>query len=136
MSLPKTPFEIDHLSRKIRQNHSEAKTHFGSIINYHRAIDAFFFFDTVCLPPPPPAPPPIPTKVLSLDQLSDRGVKHLEADVQYLCNVFHALDLAAPPILEHLMVLAALGRDEAVGHMAQETVSGKFAAVLYGVGWL
>ncbi len=64
-------------------------------------------------------------KVLSLQQLSDRGVKHLEADVKYLTNVFHALDLAAPPVLEHLGLLAALGKDEAATHLAQETVAGE-----------
>eukprot|EP00903_Cladosiphon_okamuranus_P014110 g13116.t1 len=63
-------------------------------------------------------------KVLTLPQLSERGVKHLEADLKYLSNVFHALDLPAPPVLEHLSVLAGLGRDEAVTHLAQETVAG------------
>lgn len=64
-------------------------------------------------------------KVLSLPQLSERGVKHLDADVKYLSNVFHALDLPAPPILEHLSLLAALDRDHAVAHLAQETVTGE-----------
>lgn len=64
-------------------------------------------------------------QVLTLPQLSERGVKHLDADVKYLSNVFHALDLPAPPVLEHLSVLAALSRDEAVTHLAQETVAGK-----------
>lgn len=52
-------------------------------------------------------------------------MKHLEADLKYLSNVFHALDLPAPPVLEHLRVLAALGRDEAVTHLTQKTVAGK-----------
>lgn len=64
-------------------------------------------------------------KVLSLPQLSERGVKHLDADVKYLSNVFHALDLPAPPILEHLSLLAALDRDHAAAHLAQETVAGE-----------
>eukprot|EP00752_Nemacystus_decipiens_P003518 g3245.t2 len=63
-------------------------------------------------------------KVLTLPQLSERGVNHLDADVKYLSNVFHALDLPAPPVLEHLSVLAGLSRDEAVTHLAQEKVSG------------
>lgn len=65
------------------------------------------------------------SKVLSLPQLSERGARHLEADVKYLSNVFNALDLAAPPVLEHLSMLAALGREEAATHLAQETVTGE-----------
>ncbi|CAM9293267.1 unnamed protein product [Scytosiphon promiscuus] len=67
-------------------------------------------------------------KVLSLPKLSERGVKHLDADVKYLSNVFHALDLPAPPILEHLSLLAALDRDHAAAHLAQETVADYGAA--------
>lgn len=58
-------------------------------------------------------------------------MKHLEADLKYLSNVFHALDLPAPPVLEHLNVLAALGRDEAATHLAQETVAGKKGEMVY-----
>lgn len=64
-------------------------------------------------------------KVLALPKLSERGVKHLEADLKYLANVFNALDLSAPPILEHVTSLAALETEEAMGHLAQETVSGE-----------
>ncbi|CAM9472002.1 unnamed protein product [Ectocarpus sp. 4 AP-2014] len=67
-------------------------------------------------------------KVLSLPQLSERGTKHLEADLKYLSNVFHALDLPAPPVLEHLSLLAGLSRDEAATHLVQETVVGYGAA--------
>ncbi|CAN0542112.1 unnamed protein product, partial [Ectocarpus sp. 12 AP-2014] len=64
-------------------------------------------------------------KVLSLPQLSERGTKHLEADLKYLSNVFHALDLPAPPVLEHVRLLAGLSRDEAATHLVQETVAGE-----------
>lgn len=64
-------------------------------------------------------------KVLSLPQLSERGTKHLEADLKYLSNVFHALDLPAPPVLEHVSLLAGLSRDEAATHLVQETVTGE-----------
>lgn len=64
--------------------------------------------------------------MLSLSQLSERGVKHLEADLKYLSNVFHALDLAAPPILDHLTLLAGFGTEEAVNHLAQETTTGEW----------
>ncbi|CAM9755167.1 unnamed protein product, partial [Ectocarpus fasciculatus] len=67
-------------------------------------------------------------KVLSLPQLSERGTKHLEADLKYLSNVFHALDLPAPPVLEHVSLLAGLSRDEAATHLIQETVTGYGAA--------
>eukprot|EP00904_Undaria_pinnatifida_P008473 jgi/Undpi1/4756/HiC_scaffold_18.g08109.m1 len=64
-------------------------------------------------------------KMLSLPRLSERGVKHLEADLKYLSNVFHALDLAPPHALEHVSMLASLGKEEAASHLAQETSAGK-----------
>ena len=67
-------------------------------------------------------------KVLALPRLSERGVKHLEADLKYLSNVFHALDLSAPPVLEHVTSLVELGTEEAYGHLAQETVAGESRA--------
>lgn len=72
----------------------------------------------------PPSPPHTP-KVLSLTRVSERGARQLEADLKYLSNVFHALDLAPPPALEYLTMLVALGGEEAASHLAQETVAGE-----------
>lgn len=77
----------------------------------------------------------VPLQVLALPQLSERGVKHLEADVKYLSNVFHALDLAAPPVLEHLSLVTSLSRDEAVTRLVQKTVVGEGTGVENRQAW-